>query len=70
VDLSVNVGATVTWTNSGAVVHTVTSDDGASFDSGTIDPKADFTFEPASTGRFEYHCTFHPWMKAALVVTP
>jgi plastocyanin len=70
VDLSVRIGATVTWTNSGAVAHTVTSDDQTSFDSGTIDPKAVFTLAPAWSGRFAYHCAFHPWMKAALIVTP
>jgi len=59
----------VTWTNTGAVAHTVTADDGTSFDSGTIDPKAIFTLAPASTGTFVYHCTFHPWMKATLVVS-
>jgi plastocyanin len=68
-ELSVKMGAMVTWTNTGAVAHTVTADDGASFDSGTIDPKAAFTLVPPSTGTFAYHCTFHPWMKATLVVT-
>jgi len=66
--LSVKAGTMVTWTNTGAVAHTVTADDGTSFDSGTIDPKAIFTLAPASTGTFVYHCTFHPWMKATLVV--
>jgi len=68
-ELSVKMGAMVTWTNTGAVAHTVTADDGASFDSGTIDPKATFILVPPSTGRLAYHCTFHPWMKATLVVT-
>jgi plastocyanin len=67
-ELSVKAGTMVTWTNTGAVAHTVTADDGTSFDSGTIDPKAIFTLAPASTGKFAYHCTFHPWMKATLVV--
>ena len=38
-DLTVAVGTTVTWTNTGAVAHTVTSDDGASFDSGSLVPR-------------------------------
>jgi plastocyanin len=68
-DLSVKSGTRVTWTNTGAVAHTVTADDGTSFDSGTMDPKAAFTLVPALAGTFAYHCTFHPWMKATLSVT-
>jgi plastocyanin len=59
----------VIWTNTGAVAHTVTADDGKSFDSGTIDPKATFTVVLQSSGTFAYHCAFHAWMKATLFVT-
>jgi plastocyanin len=68
-EVSVKVGSTVVWNNTGAVAHTVTADDGQAFDSGTIDPKARFMFKPQAAGAFAYHCTFHPWMKATLVVT-
>ena len=68
-EVRIKVGATVVWTNTGAVAHTVTADDGHSFDSGTIDPKAAFSLVPKTTGTFAYHCTFHPWMKATLIVT-
>lgn len=68
-ELGVKVGTTVTWTNTGAVAHTVTADDGQTFDSGSVDPKATFTLTPTAPGTFAYHCTFHPWMKATLVVT-
>jgi plastocyanin len=68
-DVTVSVGTTVTWTNTGAVAHTVTSDDGASFDSGSLDPQAAFSFTPDTPGTFTYHCTFHPWMTGALTVT-
>src|SRR5262249_52164060 len=34
--LTVKVGATVAWTNSGAVAHTATADDGKAFDSGLM----------------------------------
>jgi len=68
-EISVKVSSTVVWNNSGAVAHTVTADDGQAFDSGTIDPKARFTFTPVAAGTFPYHCAFHPWMKATLVVT-
>jgi plastocyanin len=62
------VAATLVWTNTGAVAHTVTADDGQAFDSGTIDPKSTFTLTPKTAGRFAYHCTFHPWMKGTLIV--
>ena len=68
--LSVKAGTTVVWTNTGAVAHTVTADDASSFDSGTIDPKASFSLTPTVAGAFAFHCTFHPCMKATLVVTP
>jgi plastocyanin len=68
-EVSIKVGSTVVWNNTGAVAHTVTADDGQAFDSGTIDPKARFMFTPQAAGTFAYHCTFHPWMKATLVVT-
>jgi plastocyanin len=69
-EISVKVGTRLDWTNTGAVAHTVTADDGTSFDSGSIDPKASFTLTPTAVGTFAYHCTFHPWMKGTLVVTP
>jgi plastocyanin len=69
-ELSVKAGTAVTWTNMGAVAHTVTADDGTSFDSATIDPKATFNLVLSVAGTFAYHCTFHPWMKGTLAVTP
>lgn len=68
-EISAKVGTQVVWTNTGAVAHTVTADDGTSFDSGSLDPKASFTLTPTAAGTFAYHCTFHPWMKGTLVVT-
>ena len=68
-DLTVAVSATITWTNMGAVAHTVTADGGASFDSRNVDPQATFTFTPDAPGTFPYHCTFHPWMTGSLTVT-
>ena len=67
--ISVKAGQIVTWTNGGAVAHTVTADDGTSFDSGTIAPGGTFQLTPTS-GTFAYHCTFHPWMRGTLTVTP
>ncbi len=69
--LSVKVGDTVTWTNTDAVGHDVTADDG-SFKSG--EPAAmteDTTFEHAfeKAGSFAYKCTVHPKMTGTIEVT-
>jgi plastocyanin len=53
--LVVSVGATVTWTNTDSVPHTVTADDG-SFDSGSLDPGATFSHTFDAAGSFDYHC--------------
>jgi plastocyanin len=68
--LTVNVGEMITWTNTGAVLHTVTADDGSTFDSGNLNPKATFTFTPRQAGTIAYHCTLHPWMKGTITVQP
>jgi plastocyanin len=70
--ITVAQGTTVTWTNFGAVDHTVTSDvTGATgFDSGTIAPGAVFTHTFTTTGTFAYHCNFHSSMAATVTVTP
>ena len=41
-DLKVAVGDTVTFTNEGAIAHTVTATEGADFDSGSMAPGATF----------------------------
>jgi plastocyanin len=68
--MTVKVGRTVTWTNTGAVIHTVTADDRKTFNSGNIRPKASFSVTPSSPGTFAYHCVYHPWMRGAVTVQP
>jgi plastocyanin len=68
--VSVPVGTTVTWTNTGGAAHTVTADDGTSFDSGSVAPDKQFTLTMHTAGTFPYHCTFHPFMKSTITVTP
>ena len=67
-DLKVAVGDTVTFTNEGAIAHTVTATDGADFDSGSIAPGATFTFTAKTAGTVSYVCTFHPGMQGTLEV--
>ena len=68
-DIAVPLGTTVTWTNTGAVAHTVTADDGATFDSASLDPQGTFSFTTITPGTFTYHCAFHPWMTGTLTVS-
>ena len=71
--LTVKVGTTVTWTNMTQAPHTVTSDDGKSFDSGIATPipasGGTFSFTFKQAGTFGYHCQIHPFMKATIIVT-
>jgi plastocyanin len=65
---SVPVGTTLTWNNSGAVIHTATSTTGG-WDTGDIPSgaSASITFEAA--GSFNYNCSPHPWMLGQVVIT-
>jgi len=67
--LKVKVGMTVTWTNKTTVQHTVTSNDGTTFNSGFINPGATFSFTFTKAGTFPYHCNIHPFMKATIIVS-
>ena len=64
--VTVNVGDTVTWTNSDAQAHTATSGD--AWDTGDIadGDSASITFRAAGT--FDYICAIHPQMTGTVVV--
>jgi plastocyanin len=64
--LTVKPGTTVMWKNISSAPHTVTSDDGTSFDSGTIVVGASYQFKFKTAGTFSYHCNYHPYMKATI----
>lgn len=65
--LTVEAGATVTWTNDDTVPHTVTALDGA-FDSGIFDPGAFFSWTFDDPGSFAYQCQLHPTMEGSIEV--
>lgn len=66
-DLTVAVGATVTWTNTDSVAHTSTSD-AAGWNSGEVAPGGRFSVAFQTAGTFPYHCTIHPGMIGTVVV--
>ena len=60
-------GTTVTWTHTGEIVHTVTSDDGV-FDSGDLAPGETFSVTLTDPGTYWYFCRPHPFMRGRIVV--
>ena len=67
--ITVPVGTKVTWTNQDSTDHTVTADNGTTFDSGHIAPGATFSFTFTTAGTFPYHCNIHTSMTAKVIVT-
>ncbi|MEP6597416.1 MAG: cupredoxin domain-containing protein [Ginsengibacter sp.] len=67
---TVKKGTSVTWYNADSFAHTVTSDDGTSFNSGNLAGKSSFTYKANTAGTFDYHCNIHSGMTGQLTVTP
>jgi plastocyanin len=67
--ITVKKGSTVKWFNKDGYAHTVTSDDGTTFDSGNLAAGATFSYTANTVGTFDYHCKVHSNMKGTLVVT-
>jgi plastocyanin len=65
--ITVDVGDTVTWTNSDAQAHTATANDG-SFDTDAISNGTSRTITFSTSGTFAYHCEFHADMAGTVVV--
>jgi plastocyanin len=68
-ELTVTAGDTVVWTNDDALPHTTSADSGA-WSSPELRRGEHYRFVPRRAGRFPYHCSAHPVMRAALVVRP
>ena len=64
---SVSPGATITVENMDSTAHTVTSDDGDSFDDPAKEGKTSFT-APTEPGSYPVHGNIHPEMHGVLVV--
>ncbi len=56
---TVSVGTSITWTNNGGAVHTVTSTIGNELNSGDISPGGAYTHTFNTLGTFNYHCVHH-----------
>jgi plastocyanin len=63
----ISLGDTVEWVNNDDFTHSAVSD-GGSFDTGDIPAEERRTFVPRSKGTFAYHCSWHPTMRATIVV--
>jgi plastocyanin len=63
--VTINVGETVTWTNTGEEDHTATGD---GFDTGLLSRGQSGSHTFGSAGNFSYICTPHPFMKGTVVV--
>jgi len=66
--LTMYLGPKLTWTNNDTDAHSIVSDDATSFSSGNIIAGGSFSFTPAATGTYEYHCGIHPTVKGILYV--
>jgi plastocyanin len=64
--VTVNVGDTVTWTNSDAQAHTATS--GNAWSTGDIANGDSASITMRTAGTFEYICAIHPQMTGTVVV--
>lgn len=64
--VTVKRGDQVVWLNKDVVPHTATA--ARVFDSGSVDAGKRWTWTATAAGRIEYVCTFHPGMKAVVVV--
>ncbi len=67
-NLTVPVGTTVTWDQTEAEGHTVTSSDGL-FDSKNLDKGQSFSFTFTKAGVYVYICQWHSSMTATVTVT-
>jgi plastocyanin len=65
--IAVRKGGRITWTNADSTAHTATAD-ARSFDTQSINAGGSKSVSFTTAGTFAYHCDFHPFMKAMVVV--
>ncbi len=67
--ITVTVGSSIAWRNTGNFPHTSTSSTGV-WDSGTIAAGAVYSRTFDTAGTFSYYCRFHPGMTGVVIVKP
>ena len=65
--IEIALGDTVEWVNNDAFTHSAVADS-RSFDTGSIPAEERRTFIPSGRGTWDYHCSWHPRMRGAIVV--
>jgi plastocyanin len=65
--ITIQAGQAVEFVNTGQVVHTATSRDGA-FDTGNMRAGERVVIQIDEPGTYDYICTPHPWMMGTIVV--
>jgi plastocyanin len=66
--LTVKPGARVNVANDDSTAHTVTADDGHSFDTGTLGGGSSKAISVTKPGTYPYHCSIHAFMHGKLIV--
>ena len=66
---SQKTGATVNIKNNDPFTHTVTSDDGSSFNVSVDGNKTATITAPTKAGTYKFHCNIHSFMHGTLTVT-
>jgi len=66
-DLTINAGETVTWTNSGREVHTVTADDN-SWGTEDLEPGQSYSYTFTTPGTYPYSCILHDGQTGTITV--
>jgi plastocyanin len=66
--VTVKPGVRLTVSNEDSATHTVTADDGHSFDTGDVAQGQSHTISVTKPGTYAYHCSIHPYMHGTLVV--
>jgi plastocyanin len=67
--LTVKQNTLINLTNDAGVTHSVTSDDGTTFDK-DVAAGTTVTYNCPTVGTFPFHCKFHAGMVGTLIVTP
>ncbi|HUR65552.1 MAG TPA: cupredoxin domain-containing protein [Chitinophagaceae bacterium] len=67
--LTVKQNTVINLTNDASVTHSVTSDNGTTFDK-DVPGGTTVTYNCPTVGTFPFHCKFHAGMNGTLTVTP